>query len=314
MTLAVPGPTVGSRRGKSADCELSPCPDGQTLFALGVHDRGELVRFDTRLRDFVEYLAGISAAWVTFSRDAQWVAYVSQPEDTLWRSRIDGSEKRQLTFEPLLVDGVSWSPDAKRIAFRGWLPGTRANVYTVPAGGGQPEALIQQDLTQGVPTWSADGTRLAYSDVPEKFGIPAGTEVIHVYDLTRHESTALTQSGGLWTSRWSPDGRYLCALTIEGQKLMLFDFTSGKWRSLGVDHVNNPTWSRDGTHIYYDTEGTVHVLRRVRISDGRMEELASLAGYPSTTYWWSGVALDDSPIILRNLGAVEVYALDIERH
>jgi len=94
---------------------------------------------------------------------------------------------------------------------------------------------------------------------------------------------------------------------------MLLDFTTGDWRSLGADHVSNPTWSRDGTHIYYDAPKPIRVLYRVRVSDGRIEQLKSLEGYPSTSYWWSGVALDDSPIILRNLGAVEVYALELER-
>jgi len=80
-----------------------------------------------------------------------------------------------------------------------------------------------------------------------------------------------------------------------------------------ADRVNNPTWSRDGTYIYYDTEGAANrALRRVRVADGEVEQLVDLDMFPTTTYWWSGLAPDDSPIILKNLGALEVYALHVK--
>ena len=46
-------------------------------------------------------LRGISAEFVSFSRDGQWVAYVSYPEGTLWRSKLDGSSRLQLTYPPM---------------------------------------------------------------------------------------------------------------------------------------------------------------------------------------------------------------------
>jgi Tol biopolymer transport system component len=50
------------------------------------------------------------------------VRYVSYPENTLWRSKADGSEKLQLTYSHLLVVQPHWSPDGKRIAFTGLEP------------------------------------------------------------------------------------------------------------------------------------------------------------------------------------------------
>jgi hypothetical protein len=78
--------------------------------------------------------------------------------------------------------------------------------------------------------------------------------------------------------------------------------------------VGNPTWSHDGQFIYYDTEGGTHMLRRVRVSDGRVEDLVDLLHYPLAAYWWNGLAPDDSPIILRSLRATEVYALALDVH
>jgi hypothetical protein len=51
----------------------------------------------------------------------------------------------------------------------------------------------------------------------------------------------------------------------------------------------------------------------VRIVDGYVEELASLASFSRAAYWWSGLSPDDAPILLRDIGAIEIYALDIER-
>ena len=72
-----------------------PSPDGRKLFAEGLLSRGQLVRYESRSRHFAPFLSGISAGELDFSRDGKWVAYVSYPERTLWRSRIDGSESQQ---------------------------------------------------------------------------------------------------------------------------------------------------------------------------------------------------------------------------
>jgi hypothetical protein len=76
-------------------------PDGKKLYADGYLPRSELVRYDSHARGFVPFLSGISADYLAFSRDGKWVTYVSVPENTLWRSRVDGSERLQLTFPPV---------------------------------------------------------------------------------------------------------------------------------------------------------------------------------------------------------------------
>ena len=72
---------------------LAPSPDGKKLFIAGRQARGELVRYDPQSRQFTPFLAGISAGEMEYSRDGQWVTYVSYPDHALWRSRAG----RQLT-------------------------------------------------------------------------------------------------------------------------------------------------------------------------------------------------------------------------
>jgi eukaryotic-like serine/threonine-protein kinase len=70
--------------------KVAPGRVGKSIFTVGSQRRSELVRYDAMLRQFVPFLDGISAVSVTFSQDGDWVAYVSYPDLTLWRSRTDG--------------------------------------------------------------------------------------------------------------------------------------------------------------------------------------------------------------------------------
>jgi Tol biopolymer transport system component/DNA-binding winged helix-turn-helix (wHTH) protein len=305
-------PMVLTTPGLTSFFGFAPSKDGKQLFAAAAQDHGELVKFDARLGQFVPYLGSKSAIWVTFSPGGQSVAFARYPDHTLWRARADGSDERQLTFPPLLVDGISWSPDGQSIMFSG-RPGAggRRDIYIIAAEGGTPQRLLVQDKEQGIPTWSPDGTRIAFGDAPKQSGVARGDEVIHVYDRARHRLTELPASNKLNSCRWSPDGRYMTAVTVDPHlTLMLFEFATNTWRSLGASHIENATWSRDSAYVYYATNGgDAGLLWRVRIADG---EINQVAVHHSTIYWWSGLAPDDSPIMLRNVGGVEIYALDLK--
>lgn len=80
-----------------------PSLDGKKIFAVGARLRSELSRYDAKAAQFVPYLEGISAVGATFAPDAQWVAYFTLPEGQLWRSRVDGTEKLQLTSSQTLA-------------------------------------------------------------------------------------------------------------------------------------------------------------------------------------------------------------------
>ncbi len=88
----------------SGPIEWSPpvfSKDGKKIFATGSTKRGELVRFDPKSNQFQPFLGGISADLVAFSKDGQSVAYVTYPEEILWRANRDGSDRVQLTSPPL---------------------------------------------------------------------------------------------------------------------------------------------------------------------------------------------------------------------
>jgi serine/threonine protein kinase len=67
-----------------------PGKDGKSIFAEGIIRRGELSRFDAKSKQVQRFLGGISADDANFSKDGQFVAYVSFPEGILWKANRDG--------------------------------------------------------------------------------------------------------------------------------------------------------------------------------------------------------------------------------
>jgi Tol biopolymer transport system component/DNA-binding winged helix-turn-helix (wHTH) protein len=288
-----------------------PSLDGSRLFVLGTKRRGELVRYDAKAGQFVPYLKGLSALDVDFSRDGQWVTYAASPDRSLWRSRVDGGERLLLAPAPMEASLPRWSPDGKRIAFIGRSPAGVIKIYLVPAEGGSPEPAMPGERHEADPGWSPDGSSLVFCRLP--WLEPGGPDsiAIQVLDLTTHHVSTIPGSKGLYSPRWSPDGRYIAALAAGPEHLMLFDRTTESWTELARITVGSPNWSRDGKHVYFNAPTQDSAFVRVRVSDRKLERLVSLEDIRQVGFW-SGLAPDDSPLVVRDVGTQEIYALEWE--
>jgi eukaryotic-like serine/threonine-protein kinase len=284
-----------------------PSKDGKKLFAVAGLVRGELERYDAKSKTLEPFLSGISVQDVAFSKDAQWVAYVSFPEGTLWRSKADGSDRLQISFPPLYAMLPRWSPDGKQLVFFDQQTGKPSRVYVVSADGGTPQELMPSlPQPQGDPVWSPDGNSVAFGGV-----LPA-VDGIHIFDLKTRQVSTLPGSEKLFSPRWSPDGRYMVGLPTDSLGLRLFDFKTQKWAVLTKTAAGYPSWSRDGQYIYFQQQQPDPGLFRVGIRDRKVEQVANLKGYQMTGYWgfWLGLAPDDSPLLLKDTGSQEIVALD----
>jgi Tol biopolymer transport system component/DNA-binding winged helix-turn-helix (wHTH) protein len=270
----------------------TPSIDGKRLFVTGEEPRVELFRYDMQARRFDSYLQGLSAGPVDFSSDRKWIAYVSYPDMTVWRSHLDGSDKMQLTFPPVRAYGPRWSPDGSKIAFMDVQFSHPWKIRMLPSSGGSPELLVHGGTddaeAEADPTWTPDGKSITFEESD-------GTGHIAIFrlDLKTGKVSSIPDSDGLSSPRVSPDGRYICALTNGHTKLMLFDTNTNRWSSLlDGEQVGGNEWSHDGKYVY--------VLG--------LKDFPQLADIFAA---WIGLTPDDAPLLMRDRSVQEIYALDL---
>ena len=299
--------------------EPTMSPDGTRLFALGWRQRGELVHYDSASKQFVPFLGGISATSVTFSRDGKWIAYNTIPGYDLWRSRVDGSDRLQLTSsaEGAMSLLPQWSPDGKHIEFTSVASGKLWKIFLISADGGKPEPLLSESSTQGGGAWSPDGTQIAFST--GAVGDSKSSQ-IKMLNLVTHKVIVVPGSSSMTAPSWSPDGRYLVAQSFErhSKKVFLYDFRAQKWTDWITDEdLGYPTWSPDSRYFQYikDTSGSDPVVRRLKVGDSHPEDLYDLKGLRQLDGpfgLWSSTAPDGSQMFVRDASGRDIYALDVD--
>jgi eukaryotic-like serine/threonine-protein kinase len=290
--------------------------DGKRIFFIGESPRGELMRYDPKTHAMAPYLSGLSAQWLSFSNDGKRVAYVSYPEGMIWVANADGSGRRELTFTPMQAAGSPrWSPDGSEIVFPGRENGAHWRIYLVSPQGGDPRPLTSGDTNEFGASWSPDGTSIVLGGSPfDELQLKAG---IHILNLATRQTIDVPGSAGLFPGDWSPDGRYLLAGTPDFRRLVVYDSTSRKWQDLSSNQFwSYPTWSRDSKCVSFTDTLSIQFSRyRVCLAGRRLEQIADLGvASPLVTGpfgTWTGLAPDDSTLLLRDVSLQEIYALDV---
>lgn len=140
--------------------DAAPSRDSRQLFVMGRLAQGAMQVFDPQQKRFVPFLGGLAASELVISPDKQWMAYTDFPRHFLWRSRLDGSEKLQLTSS--YAAWPRWAPDGKTIAYMDW-----RSIYTISCEGGTPEKLTGGGEASAVaPEWTPDGKAITFNDFP----------------------------------------------------------------------------------------------------------------------------------------------------
>lgn len=223
-----------------------PSRDPRVLYAGGGTEPLNTVAIDRSSRRSKPFLPELGARELVFSPDGESVLFVS--ENSLWRSRPNGSERYQLVknliSDPALLP--RWSPDSKSILFQGSMD----DVYVMPGEGGTPQPILAAGQKAYSPDWGPDGQRIVFSALEQNADHSGSQTFLYFYDFRSKQSIKIPDSQGLAEVRWSPDGRFLGALS-EGSVLKLYDVKKKQWTEIAHGKLMGmPLWAADSRYVY----------------------------------------------------------------
>ncbi|MFQ6059616.1 MAG: TolB family protein, partial [Anaerolineae bacterium] len=179
---------------------------------------------------------------------------------SLWAVGPDGRGLVQLTKGAFDTDPV-FSPDGERIAYRSTHalaaeqgPPMPHDIWVISTDGTNPIQLTQtgpgQSVLRGVPSWSPDGTQLAFNEDGRLVVMNAdgtGRQVLS-------ERAALTGAPTATMVHWSPTGEQILYAVESGAdlpSLALLDVSTGQERALDKELVISYGWMPNGQQVWY---------------------------------------------------------------
>ena len=253
---------------------MAPSREGDGMFVVARSAQGAMHFYDPKQERFVPYLGGLPASQVVVSPDRKWMVYTDYPRGYLWRCKLDGSEKLQLTDS--LAQMPTWSPDSRWIGYSDW-----REIYRVSVDGGAPEKLTSEGFQEVLPSWAPDGKSIYFNDYPI-----AGHFRIRVLDLASGKVSTMPGSDGYYGPQWSPDGQYMAAIQNPPKSMAVYSVKTKQWTRLKVFEQDWGffTWAADSKAIYV-MRGPVEKaadeasgIYRLTVPDGKWELFAPFTG------------------------------------
>ena len=291
---------------------------GYRIFFIGADTRSELLDYSSANKTFLPYGEALATAnRVVFSRDGKWMAWISNEDSSLWRSRVDGTERVQLTGGPMEVFMMQWSPDGRQLVFMAREPGKLWRIYTIGADGSSLHSMLPENRNEADPDWSPDGKEIVFGRVPALMGETVESKAIYRFDIEAGKTTLLPGSQGLFSPRWSPDGRYIAALSLDMTRLMLYDISTGTWRLLAQQSAADPFWSRDSKSIFFHTYVQKNqMIYRIEVRSGRVEHVADLEDLhfaDAVDYQFAGLTPYDTPLVNAPMSTANIYSTELRK-
>lgn len=169
------------------------------------------------------------------------------------------------------------------------------------------------------PEWSPDGTQIAFMNFPAPQGFLSTKLYVVSADGGVPHRVLPDDPDPAWNGTWSPDGRFILATNNTFNKWKLFETKTQKWIPLLENATIGgfSTWSSNSQWLYYwrkDPAGTAGIYR-IRIPGGKPELVVSLKDVHTGGWWknWTGLDATDAPLIMRDIGRHEIYALTLDR-
>jgi Tol biopolymer transport system component len=251
------------------------------------------------------------------------LAFVSTRDGdyAIFEMNADGGAQHRLT--PREGDGSSspariffqieptWSPDASQIAFSSRRSGT-FDLYVMNADGTGTRRLTSGKQNDSHPTWSRNGTRLAFERDGDINVISSdGSGVRRISDTTAEEREPA----------WSPDGTWIAYVRrtpgTASRELWLMRPDGSERRALTSQNatVATPAWSPDSTRVVFasNKDDGVYALFTIRLDGKALRSVVPTTGdnfEPSWSPDGSKIAYEeDGAIFTVELGGGDVKKL-----
>jgi serine/threonine-protein kinase len=203
----------------------------------------------------------------SLSPDGEWVVYGGQASGNwdIYLKSVGGQNPINLTQNSLDDDDQpAFSPDGQRIAFRSSRGG--GGIFVMGRTG---EAVRRVTRRGYKPTWSPDGTELAYAteNVEMNPQNSEGRSQLWVVGVASGEERQIEVFDAVLPS-WSPNGHriaYFRRLDFPERGVWTVPAEGGEEIAV-TDHLAtdwNPTWSLDGEDLYFasDRSGSMNLWR-----------------------------------------------------
>ena len=237
-------------------------------------------------------------------------------QDEIYVMNADGSDQRLLVSNRGALDSMpAWSPDGEQIALASRERGRDFEICIVRitndfqrVDGKASRRVTDNEYDDLHPTWSADGTQIAFHSLRGSY-----TE-IYVINVDGTGERQLTDNNAHdQDPAWSPDGAKIAFISRRDGDYEIYVMNSDGTgaRPLTNNGTNewSPTWSPDGGQIAFisDRDGDRHLF--VMDTDGNNPQPLTNASYPwNDDPAWSP---DGSQIAFRSnrAGYVDIYVI-----
>ncbi len=122
-------------------------------------------------------------------------------------SKLDGSDRRDISNNPAVESSPTWAPNGRQIAFVSDRHQTgNGQIYICDIDGSNVRGIIKEGGDADSPAWSPDGKWIAFHWKPRL----STAYDIFLADVSSGRITQLTSSGGSNEyPSWAPDGRHM---------------------------------------------------------------------------------------------------------
>ncbi|GAB5537751.1 MAG: PD40 domain-containing protein [Rubricoccaceae bacterium] len=208
--------------------------------------------------------------------------------------RLDSLGVEPLAFPGQVIREVAFSPDTTQIAAVVLTSLTRPvtrlfvmnNLGADSTKGRETNVLVEGSIV-GPISWHPDGSQIAYTR-SHRGRHGSIVRDLYVVDVATERSHQLTDNRRASSPSWSPDGRQLAFVGVDGPTANVFvlDLETGDERPLtaftGDVQIPTARWSPDGQHIafsIFDADRR-RGLSTVDVTTGEIVELATGTGVP----------------------------------